>query len=94
MTEPGLPRPPSIASLPKDPSEVKGNTSQDASDKERRSGGTVPEADDKAELDNQDHEISGWCRFHDILIHFTDRIGNHQIERLPRRRPTDISSTT
>jgi len=67
MTEPEISRPLSVdslpvPSLPKDPSEVKGITSQDALNKESRPEGTVSEVNEKAELDNEDHEVSGRCR--------------------------------
>jgi len=99
MAEPELPRPPSIASLsiaslPKNPSEVKGTTSQGVLDKESRPGGIVPEADEKAELDNEDHAISGRCRFFNILIDGINHIDYHQIKTLPRRRPIVILSMT
>jgi len=66
MAEPELPQSTSvdslpIASLPKNPSEVKGSTFQDALDKESRPEGAASEANEKAELDNEDNEVSGRC---------------------------------
>jgi len=68
MTEPENSRPLSVDSLPvpslrKDQSEVKGSTSHDALNKESRPEGAVAEANEKAELDKEDDEVSSRCCF-------------------------------
>ena len=72
MTEPELPQSTSvdslpIASLPKNPSEVKGSTFQDALNKESGPEGAASEANEKGELDNEDHEVSGPGRCRSLI---------------------------